>query len=64
MAEILAMYDSKDGGARATQEAKAEDAYKDVGDRQRLEHVVEQLPVNAHLIILNYNFRKFVSVIF
>ena len=31
-------------GGRATQEAKAEDAYMDVGVRQRLEHVVEQLP--------------------
>jgi hypothetical protein len=45
-AEILVMHDSKDGGDRATQEAKAEDAYMDVGVRQRLEHVVEQLQVH------------------
>ncbi|MCZ6803669.1 MAG: hypothetical protein O7D86_07010 [Proteobacteria bacterium] len=44
MAEILAMHDPKDGGGRATQEAKAEDAYTDVGGRTTSGTFVEKLP--------------------
>lgn len=47
-----------------------QDAYTDVGGRQCLEHIVEQLPVNTHLlyllnlIIFYDDFRKLGGIVF